>query len=144
MYFHLNIFQTPNEAFEDRGSSVNAFRFMLEANISKSMLEFQELMTVFQLLHWNGSLKAMRERQCSRQEVVDHYSKRPLGLSTYTFYHLFVCYFLTLSTTYLYAITIFNFYVQGPGNDFYLLEGPFCYSACCKNAGQYFCRNKNA
>ena len=27
----------------------------------------QELMTVFQLLHWNGSLKAMRERQCSRQ-----------------------------------------------------------------------------
>jgi len=69
---------TPSEAFEDRGSSVNAFRFMLEANISKSMLEFQELMTVFQLLHWNGSLKAMRERQCSRQEVVDHYSKRPL------------------------------------------------------------------
>ena len=27
-------------------------------------------MTVFQLLHWNGSLAAMRERQCSRQEVV--------------------------------------------------------------------------
>ena len=79
----LSIFQTPSEAFEDRGSSVNAFRFMLEANISKSMLEFQELMTVFQLLHWNGSLKAMRERQCSRQEVVDHYSKRPLGLFTF-------------------------------------------------------------
>ena len=33
------------------------------------MLDLQELMTVFQLLHWNGSLKAMRERQCSRQEV---------------------------------------------------------------------------
>ena len=29
-------------------------------------------------MHWNGSLKAMRERQCSRQEVVDHYSRRPL------------------------------------------------------------------
>lgn len=42
------------------------------------MLEFQELMTVFQLLHWNGSLKAMRERQCSRQEVVAHYSNRTL------------------------------------------------------------------
>ena len=40
---------------------------MLEANKGKTMLEFQELMTVFQLLHWNGSLKAMRERQCSRQ-----------------------------------------------------------------------------
>lgn len=42
------------------------------------MLEFQELMTVFQLLHWNGSLRAMRERQCSRQEVVAHYSARAL------------------------------------------------------------------
>ena len=38
----------------------------------------QELMTVFQLLHWNGSLAAMRERQCSRQEVVQHYSHRML------------------------------------------------------------------
>ena len=51
---------------------------MLESNAGKTMLEFQELMTVFQLLHWNGSLKAMRERQCSRQEVVEHYSGRPL------------------------------------------------------------------
>ena len=33
-------------------------------------------MTVFQLLHWNGSLKAMRERECSRQEVVQHYTHR--------------------------------------------------------------------
>lgn len=33
---------------------------------------------MFQLLHWNGSLKAMRERQCSRQEVVAHYSHRAL------------------------------------------------------------------
>lgn len=51
---------------------------MLEANKGRTMLEFQELMTVFQLLHWNGSLKAMRERQCSRQEVVAHYSNRAL------------------------------------------------------------------
>ncbi|XP_072346545.1 LIX1-like protein [Scyliorhinus torazame] len=51
---------------------------MLESNKGKSMLEFQELMTVFQLLHWNGSLKAMRERQCSRQEVLAHYSHRAL------------------------------------------------------------------
>ena len=42
------------------------------------MLEFQELMTVFQLLHWNGSLKAMRDRNCSRQEVLAHYSDRAL------------------------------------------------------------------
>lgn len=51
---------------------------MLEANKGRTMLEFQELMTVFQLLHWNGSLRAMRERQCSRQEVVAHYSARNL------------------------------------------------------------------
>lgn len=63
---------------QQTSSGVGAFKFMLESNIGKTMLEFQELMTVFQLLHWNGSLKAMRERQCSRQEVVQHYSKRPL------------------------------------------------------------------
>merc|ERR1712029_1319529 len=59
-------------------SGIAAFGFMLEANKGKTILEFQELMTVFQLLHWNGSLKAMRERQCSRQEVVQHYSHRAL------------------------------------------------------------------
>ncbi|XP_051901654.1 LOW QUALITY PROTEIN: protein limb expression 1 homolog [Pristis pectinata] len=59
-------------------TGIGAFRFMLESNKGKSMLEFQELMTVFQLLHWNGSLKAMRERQCSRQEVLAHYSHRAL------------------------------------------------------------------
>merc|ERR1712099_139926 len=65
-------------AGDDRSSGISAFRYILESNLGKTMLEFQELMTVFQLLHWNGSLKAMRERQCSRQEVVDHYSRRPL------------------------------------------------------------------
>ena len=66
------------EIDSEDSDGVSAFKFMLEANLGKSMLEFQELMTVFQLLHWNGSLKAMRERQCTRQEVVEHYSKRPL------------------------------------------------------------------
>lgn len=68
---------TSNET-EDVSSGIGAFRFMLECNKGRTMLEFQELMTVFQLLHWNGSLKAMRERQCSRQEVVAHYSDRTL------------------------------------------------------------------
>ncbi|OXB53131.1 hypothetical protein ASZ78_005581 [Callipepla squamata] len=58
------------EALATPNTGIGAFRFMLESNKGKSMLEFQELMTVFQLLHWNGSLKAMRERQCSRQEVL--------------------------------------------------------------------------
>jgi len=60
------------------GTGIGAYRFMLVQSLGKTMLEFQELMTVFQLLHWNGSLKAMRERQCSRQEVVQHYSHRAL------------------------------------------------------------------
>ena len=57
---------------------MSAYQFMLEQNVGSTMLQFQELMTVFQLLHWNGSLAAMRERQCSRQEVVQHYSHRML------------------------------------------------------------------
>ena len=65
-----------NEA--ENGTGIGAYRFMLVQSLGKTMLEFQELMTVFQLLHWNGSLKAMRERQCSRQEVVQHYSHRAL------------------------------------------------------------------
>ena len=54
---------------DNPSTGIGAFRFMLESNKGRTMLEFQELMTVFQLLHWNGSLKAMRERNCSRQEV---------------------------------------------------------------------------
>ncbi|NXL84911.1 LIX1 protein, partial [Alectura lathami] len=38
----------------------------------------QELMIVFQLLHWNGSLKALRETKCSRQEVISYYSQYSL------------------------------------------------------------------
>ena len=63
---------------ENPATGIGAFKFMLENNKGRTMLEFQELMTVFQLLHWNGSLKAMRERNCSRQEVLEHYSHRAL------------------------------------------------------------------
>ncbi|UYV80473.1 LIX1L [Cordylochernes scorpioides] len=61
---------------EPLDAGIEAFQYMLRANRGRTMLEFQELMTVFQLLHWNGSLRAMREQQCSRQEVVAHYSQR--------------------------------------------------------------------
>ncbi|XP_043207669.1 protein limb expression 1 homolog [Amphibalanus amphitrite] len=71
-------FNGSQDVADNPNTGIGAFRFMLEANKGKTMLEFQELMTVFQLLHWNGSLKAMRERQCSRQEVVAHYSHRTL------------------------------------------------------------------
>ncbi|KAH3886503.1 protein limb expression 1 homolog [Dreissena polymorpha] len=66
------------EEADNPNTGIGAFRFMLESNKGRTMLEFQELMTVFQLLHWNGSLKAMRERNCSRQEVLSHYSHRAL------------------------------------------------------------------
>ncbi|XP_029804958.1 LIX1-like protein [Suricata suricatta] len=74
----LASFNGDREEADNPNTGIGAFRFMLESNKGKSMLEFQELMTVFQLLHWNGSLKAMRERQCSRQEVLAHYSHRAL------------------------------------------------------------------
>ncbi|XP_058862225.1 LIX1-like protein isoform X2 [Acipenser ruthenus] len=74
----LASFNGNREEADNPSTGIGAFRFMLESNKGKSMLEFQELMTVFQLLHWNGSLKAMRERQCSRQEVLAHYSLRAL------------------------------------------------------------------
>lgn len=60
------------------GAGVGAFRYMLEASRGRTMLQFRELMTMFQLLHWAGELRALRERQCSRQEVVAHYSARTL------------------------------------------------------------------
>lgn len=74
----VNTFQGKSSDAENPNTGIGAFKFMLEANKGRSMLEFQELMTVFQLLHWNGSLKAMRERNCSRQEVLAHYSHRAL------------------------------------------------------------------
>ncbi|CAH2297089.1 limb expression 1 homolog [Pelobates cultripes] len=63
---------------DDPSTSIGAYHYMLENNIGKTMLEFQELMTVFQLLHWNGSLKALRETKCSRQEVIAYYSQYSL------------------------------------------------------------------
>ncbi|XP_067885105.1 protein limb expression 1 homolog [Heterodontus francisci] len=63
---------------EDPTTSIGAYHYMLEANKGKTMLEFQELMTIFQLLHWNGSLKILRERKCSRQDVISYYSKQSL------------------------------------------------------------------
>ncbi|KAH9518700.1 LIX1-like protein [Bulinus truncatus] len=74
----ITSFQGTMSDAENPSTGIGAFKFMLEANRGRSMLEFQELMTVFQLLHWNGSLKAMRERNCSRQEVLAHYSHRAL------------------------------------------------------------------
>ncbi|XP_063820127.1 protein limb expression 1 homolog [Pseudophryne corroboree] len=63
---------------DDPSTSIGAYHYMLETNIGKTMLEFQELMIVFQLLHWNGSLKALRDTKCSRQEVIAYYSQYSL------------------------------------------------------------------
>nr|XP_033769937.1 protein limb expression 1 homolog isoform X1 [Geotrypetes seraphini] len=65
---------TFNDA-DDPSTSIGAYHYMLESNMGKTMLEFQELMIVFQLLHWNGSLKALRDTKCSRQEVISYYSQ---------------------------------------------------------------------
>ncbi|CAM5145715.1 unnamed protein product [Natator depressus] len=63
---------------DDPSTSIGAYHYMLESNMGKTMLEFQELMIIFQLLHWNGSLKALRETKCSRQEVISYYSQYSL------------------------------------------------------------------
>jgi len=62
----------------DAMAGVQAFRSVLESQRGRTVLQFEELMTVLRLLHWNGSLKAMRERQCTRQEVLEHYSHRAI------------------------------------------------------------------
>uniref|UniRef100_A0A3B4GTU2 Limb and CNS expressed 1 n=1 Tax=Pundamilia nyererei TaxID=303518 RepID=A0A3B4GTU2_9CICH len=65
----------------DSGTSIGTYSLLLHSYIGRSMLEFQEMMTIFQLLHWNGTLKALRDRQCSRQSVIRYYSQR--GLDEY-------------------------------------------------------------
>jgi LIX1-like protein len=62
----------------DPMAGIAAFRSVLESQRGKTALEFDELMTVLRLLHWNGSLRAMRERRCTRQEVLSHYSHRTI------------------------------------------------------------------
>jgi LIX1-like protein len=81
-YIEEAILEAVREGHDTGG--INAFRTMLEVAQGRTMLEFQEMMSVFQLLHWNGSLRAMRERQCSRQEVVAHYSERRIDDSMRT------------------------------------------------------------
>ncbi|NXJ09341.1 LIX1 protein, partial [Odontophorus gujanensis] len=60
---------------DDPSTSIGAYHYMLESNIGKTMLEFQELMIIFQLLQWNGNLKALRGTKCSQQEVISYYSQ---------------------------------------------------------------------
>uniref|UniRef100_A0A3Q3ANF9 Limb and CNS expressed 1 n=1 Tax=Kryptolebias marmoratus TaxID=37003 RepID=A0A3Q3ANF9_KRYMA len=65
----------------DSSTSIGTYSLLLHSYTGRTMLEFQEMMTVFQLLHWNGTLKALKERQCSRQSVISYYSQR--GLDEY-------------------------------------------------------------
>uniref|UniRef100_A0A3Q3JB75 Limb and CNS expressed 1 n=1 Tax=Monopterus albus TaxID=43700 RepID=A0A3Q3JB75_MONAL len=62
----------------DPSTSIGTYCLLLHSYIGRTMLEFQEMMTVFQLLHWNGTLKGLRESQCSRQSVIAYYSQQRL------------------------------------------------------------------
>ncbi|KAM9821396.1 protein limb expression 1-like [Syngnathus typhle] len=66
---------------KDSNTHIGTYSLLLHSYMGRTMLEFQEMMTVFQLLHWNGTLKTLRERQCSRQSVIAYYNKR--GLDEY-------------------------------------------------------------
>nr|XP_040052038.1 protein limb expression 1-like [Gasterosteus aculeatus aculeatus] len=65
----------------DSSTSIGTYVLLLHSYEGRTMLEFQEMMTIFQLLQWNGTLKALRERRCSRQSVISYYSRR--GLDEY-------------------------------------------------------------
>ncbi|XP_024131930.1 protein limb expression 1 [Oryzias melastigma] len=65
----------------DPNTSIGTYNLLLHSFMGRTMLEFQEMMTVFQLLQWNGTLKALRERQYSRQSVIAYYCQR--GLDEY-------------------------------------------------------------
>ncbi|XP_077457490.1 protein limb expression 1-like [Stigmatopora argus] len=69
------------EDAHDSSTHIGTYSLLLHSYMGRTMLEFQEMMTVFQLLHWNGTLKILRERQCSRQSVITYYTKR--GLDEY-------------------------------------------------------------
>ncbi|XP_077418547.1 protein limb expression 1-like [Vanacampus margaritifer] len=69
------------EDANDSSTHIGTFSLLLHSYMGRTMLEFQEMMTVFQLLHWNGTLKALRERQFSRQSVITYYTRR--GLDEY-------------------------------------------------------------
>ncbi|PWA19597.1 hypothetical protein CCH79_00006950 [Gambusia affinis] len=71
----------PVEDSCDSSTSIGTYSLLLQSYMGRTMLEFQEMMTVFQLLHWNGTLKALREKQCSRQSVISYYSERGLDES---------------------------------------------------------------
>ncbi|KAM4579433.1 protein limb expression 1-like [Fundulus diaphanus] len=62
----------------ESSTSIGTYGLLLQSYMGRTMLEFQEMMTVFQLLHWNGTLKALREKRCSRQSVITYYSQRGL------------------------------------------------------------------
>ena len=47
--------QNASDRLEDRSSGISAFRYMLDSNLGKTMLEFQELMTVFQVFIYSKS-----------------------------------------------------------------------------------------
>ncbi|CAF0800797.1 unnamed protein product [Brachionus calyciflorus] len=53
--------------------SLDLYKNFLKMCLDKTMLEFKQMMTIFQLLQWNGSLKAMRERNCSLNDVIEFY-----------------------------------------------------------------------
>nr|CAB3263447.1 LIX1-like protein [Phallusia mammillata] len=69
-----DVCQSKNECHK----AISTFKEMLRSHLGGSLLNFQEAMSVFQLLHWNGSLTAMKERCCSRTEVIQHYANRSI------------------------------------------------------------------
>ncbi|XP_072289162.1 protein limb expression 1-like isoform X2 [Eucyclogobius newberryi] len=59
------------EDARNSATSLGTYSLLLHSYIGKTMLQFQ-------LLHWNGTLKALKKRKYSRQSVISYYSQRGL------------------------------------------------------------------
>ena len=51
---------------------LDGYRYTLEYMLDKSMMQYQELMDVVQLVTWSGYLASLRRNGCCRQDVLDH------------------------------------------------------------------------
>ncbi|XP_010725151.2 LIX1-like protein, partial [Meleagris gallopavo] len=72
------LLQGNREEADNPNTGIGAFRFMLESNKGKSMLEFQVRLAVGLCLHHKSGSRASPDPPSPHQEVLAHYSHRAL------------------------------------------------------------------
>jgi len=56
--------------------AINTFQTLLHSHLGETMLELQNSITTFQLLHWSDKIAQLKSADVSREEVLRHYSHR--------------------------------------------------------------------